>query len=203
MKAYAVKIDPKKPDAKIIARAAGIIKKGGLVVFPTETVYGIAANMLDEKAIAKLHSMKGERGAKPFTVHISDMKMIKEMGCDITPEALLLIKKYWPGPLTIILKSADGRKTGFRMPASKIALELIGACGVPVAAPSANVSGGRPPLSAGELATEFGDKADMILDGGRAEVGIESTVIDLTVRPAKILREGAITPEELKEALDG
>lgn len=200
---YAVKIDPENPDKEIISKAADVIKKGGLVVFPTETVYGIAANLFDEGAIAKLRRVKQRPEDKHFTVHISDIGMIEDMGCDITKEARSLMSKYWPGPLTIILRSRSGDKTGFRMPANKIALGLIRSSGVPVVAPSANISGDKAPVSAAEVSKDLSEKVDMILDGGRTEIGIESTVVDMTVKPAKVLREGAIKITELSKILNG
>ncbi len=203
MKASVIKIDPAKPDKKRIAAAAKIIRDGGLVIFPTETVYGIAANLLDEKALERLYRVKARPEGKPFTVHISDLKMIRDMGCEITGTAEKLIAKFWPGPLTIILKSRKGEKTGFRMPANKIALELIRASGVPVVAPSANLSGKPAPVTADEAMADLESKIDMVIDGGRTEVGIESTVLDLTMDPFKIIRAGAIKEEELSKAVNG
>lgn len=196
---YAVKINPQRPDKKIIARAAALIKKGGLVAFPTETVYGIAANFLDEAAVKRLYEIKGRPAGKPFTVHISDLKMIKAMGCEITARAKRLIDKFWPGPLTIILKCAGNGSMGFRMPSNAIALALIRSSNCPIAAPSANINGKIPPVSAEGIERILGEKLDMILDGGRTDVGIESTVLDLSAAHPKILREGAITAEKIKK----
>ena len=196
---YAVKIDPKKPAKKIIILAADTIRSGGLVVFPTETVYGIAANLLDDKAITKLYDVKQRPKNKPFTVHISDVRMIEKLGCKVTTSARALIKKFWPGPLTIILKSEDGKTIGFRMPANKIALSLIKHAGVPIVAPSANLSGERAPASVEEAMKGLDGKVDMVIDGGKTDIGLESTIIDMTVTPPKILREGAIKAEDLKK----
>ena len=196
-----IKVDPDKPDKDVIAYAAEIIKSGGIVAFPTETVYGLAANMLNKKAVEKLCSIKSRPRAKPFTVHIADTELIKKMGCRITGKAARLIKKFWPGPLTIILKSRDGRKVGFRMPANTAALQLISASGVPVIAPSANRSGKKPPTSAREALKDMDGKIDMVLDAGRAKVGVESTVIDITTSAPVILREGPISSESILKAL--
>ena len=190
-----------KPDEKAIAYCARIIRRGGLVAFPTETVYGIAANLLDRKAIDRLYKVKKRPRNKPFTIHIADEAGIKKMGCKLDKAQKALVDKFWPGPLTVILKSEDGRKLGFRMPANKVALELISKAGVPVAAPSANLSGKAAPVSAGEVLRELGGKVDAVLDGGRAGIGVESTVVDLTVSPPKILREGAIKREEIAKIL--
>lgn len=198
-KMYAVKIDPKRPDKKIIASAADIVKKGGLVVFPTETVYGIAANLLDDKAITKLYEVKNRPRSKPFTAHISGIKMIEKMSCKVTRGAKALIDRFWPGPLTIILKSENGKKIGFRMPANRIALEFIKAVGAPIAASSANLSGKAAPTSTEEILKDLEGKVDMVLDAGLTDIGLESTVIDLTAEPPKVLREGAIKAEDLKK----
>ena len=192
-----LKVDPKRPDGKTIARAAALLRKGYLVAFPTETVYGLGANLLDTQAMAALRGVKKRPGAKPFTVHIADKDVIKKMGCALTGPARLLTKRFWPGPLTIILRSKSGRKIGFRMPANPVALKLIKKSGVPVAAPSANVSGKKPPVSAEEVLKELSGKIDLVLDGGRTKIGIESTVVDLSVSPAKVLREGAINKEKI------
>ena len=203
MKASVIKIDPANPDKKSIADAAKIVREGGLVVFPTETVYGIAANLLDEKAVERLYRVKARPEGKPFTVHISDLKMIRDMRCAITGTAEKLIIEFWPGPLTIILKTEKGQKRGFRMPANKIALELIRASGVPVIAPSANLSGKSAPTTAEEAMVDLEEKVDMVIDGGRTKVGLESTVVDLTVEPFKVLRAGAIKEEELSKVANG
>jgi Sua5/YciO/YrdC/YwlC family protein len=197
-----IKIDPVNPDKKIIASAAKIIREGGLVIFPTETVYGIAANLLCDKAVARLYRVKARPEGKPFTVHISDLKMIRDMGCAITGPAEKLMAKFWPGPLTIILKSPGKEKIGFRMPANNVALELIRVSGVPVIAPSANLSGRSAPVTAEDAMADLKDKVDMVIDGGPTAVGLESTVVDLTTDPYKVLRAGAIKEEELSKALN-
>ncbi len=197
-----VKIDPKTPDRRMVAYAAKIVREGGLVAFPTETVYGIAANLLDRKAMARLRRVKKRPGGKPFTVHVSNAAMVEEMGCVVTEEARKLMARFWPGPLTMILESQAGGKTGFRMPANRVALDLIASADVPVVAPSANVSGLRAPVTAEEVLRELDGKIDLLLDAGPAEVGIESTVVDLTVNPPEILREGAIGTKEIFKTLN-
>jgi len=196
-----LKIDPKHPDKEILSHAAKVIRHGGLVVFPTETVYGIAANLLKDSAIDRLYRVKGRPRAKPFTVHIAGLAIIRKMGCKITKDARALIDKFWPGPLTIILSSKTGEKIGFRMPANRVALELIKMSQVPVAAPSANPSGSCPPTSAEEAVRSLDDKIDLVIDGGRTDVGIESTVIDMTTTPPKILRDGAIDKRKIVRVL--
>jgi len=201
-KTAVLKVDPRRPDAAAIACGARVIREGGLVGFPTETVYGLAAHRSDRKAIDRLYAVKKRSRGKPLTVHISDMTMIRSAGCRMTGSGKILAKNFWPGPLTILLKSAGGRKIGFRMPANTVALRLIAASKVPVVAPSANLSGKRPPTSAAAVLKGLGGKIDLVLDGGRTAVGIESTVIDVSVSPAVILREGAIKARVLAKFID-
>ena len=200
MKTYVIKIDPKKPDIDKIKSAAKAVREGKLAAFPTETVYGIAANFLDEKAIDNLYRIKGRPKGKPFTIHIADIGAIESLGCVMTKEALCLAGRFWPGPLTMILKAPEGKTLGFRIPANKIALELIRHAGVPIVAPSANLSGHKAPESAEEVLKELDGKLDIIIDGGHTCIGIESTVVDLTESPPRILREGAIKAEQISTA---
>jgi L-threonylcarbamoyladenylate synthase len=203
IKTTVFKVDPRRPDAAAIARAARAIKDGLLVAFPTETVYGLAANLLNRKALDRLYEVKKRFRGKPFTVHIADVKTIRDMGCAIPKKAKAAMDRFWPGPLTIILKSKDGRKIGFRMPANKVALDLIRASEVPVVAPSANVSGKTPPTNARSVLKDFDGTIDILIDSGPTEVGVESTVVDLTVTPPVILREGAIKRVALMRAFKG
>lgn len=196
-----LKIDPVKPDAGAMLFAARALREGALVAFPTETVYGLGANLLDKKAIANLYKVKKRPQGKPFTVHIASIKTIKEMKCGITKDARRLIKKFWPGPLTMVLMSESGKKIGFRMPDHKAALGLIKLSGVPVAAPSANLSGRPAPKSAGAVLKDLKGKVDILLDGGQTAVGVESTVVDLTRKPPAILREGAIKKKEIERVV--
>jgi L-threonylcarbamoyladenylate synthase len=196
-----VKIDPLRPDKGVIAAAAADIAKGRLVGFPTETVYGIAANFLDKEAVARLYEIKKRPKDKPFTVHIADIGMIESLGAALSKEALALAGKFWPGPLTMVLKTDSGGTLGFRIPANEVALGLLRKAGVPVVAPSANLSGGRSPVSAQEALKDLDGMIDTILDSGPTTVGVESTVVDMTVSPPKILREGAISAEEIFECL--
>ena len=200
LKTEVLKVNPARADKKSISRAARILRGGGLVAFPTETVYGLGANLLNKRAIDRLYRVKNRPKAKPFTVHISDLKMVERLGCHMSKKAEALVGRFWPGPLTIILKSKGGRKIGFRMPDNKVALELIKRSGCPVAAPSANLSGRKPPKSAEEVLRDLDGRIDLLLDAGRTRVGIESTVMDLTSRPPKVLREGAIKSRVLLEA---
>lgn len=201
VKTIVLKVDALSPDEKLISQAAQAIREGGLVAFPTETVYGIAANRLDEKAIESLRAVKNRPEDKPFTVHVSDLSMIEKLGCVVTKDAKVLIDKFWPGPLTIILRSDSGEKIGFRMPANKTALALIAEAKVPVVAPSANVSGNAAPSTAEEVLKDLDGKIDILLDAGSTEVGVESTVVDATATPPKILRKGAVAIAELEKIM--
>ena len=192
-----LKVSPVDPSHQAMRFAADMLRSGGLVVFPTETVYGIAANCLSAEALAKLYSIKKNRKGKPFTVHIADRRSIKAMKCNLTEEAKALINKFWPGPLTIVLKSQNGDTVGFRMPRNRIALELIRLSRVPVVAPSANLSDTKPPVSAGEALKNVGGRVDLILDGGCTELGTESTVVDMSTDKIRILRRGAISDEAI------
>jgi L-threonylcarbamoyladenylate synthase len=196
-----VKVDQKRPDKKVLALCGRIVKSGGLVAFPTETVYGLAANCRDASAMKALYRAKGRPKAKPSTVHIADIKAIRKMGCTVTKSARLLIDRFWPGPLTIILPSRSGKTVGFRMPANKAALELIRAAGVPIVAPSANISGKRPPRTAADVLKGLNGRIDAVIDGGSTKVGIESTVVDLSASTPKILREGAVKAKAIFKIL--
>jgi L-threonylcarbamoyladenylate synthase len=198
-----LKVDPVRPDEKEIALCADMLKRGGLVAFPTETVYGIAANLLDARAIDRLYKIKARPRGKPFTVHIADSTMLEEMGTSLTGAAKLLSDKFWPGPLTMIMKADTGDNIGFRMPRNNVAINLIRSSGVPVVAPSANISGRRPPRTPAEVLEQLDGKVDILLDAGPVDVGIESTVVDLTATPYRILREGAISKEEIESTVTG
>ena len=197
---------------KIYEQASDILKRGGLVAFPTETVYGLGADALDEEASAKIYAAKGRPSDNPLIVHIADTKALEELSCDVTAQAKLLAEKFWPGPLTFVLPRKDenpaldlvcaGLKTiTVRCPRHPAALELIRKSGVPIAAPSANRSQTISPTTAQAVYESLGDRVDMILDGGSCTVGVESTILDLTTRQAVLLRAGGITREELEEAL--
>ncbi|MFH1593466.1 MAG: L-threonylcarbamoyladenylate synthase [Candidatus Omnitrophota bacterium] len=193
-----LKIDPNAPDRETIEFASALLKKGGLVAFPTETVYGIGANFHNAKAIERLYKIKNRPLNKPFTIHISSTDTISEMGCRIGPFAEKLIEHFWPGPLTLILRSRDG-SYGFRMPKNAIAKTLISESKVPVVAPSANFSGDEPPVNADKVQKTIGKDLDLILDGGFTELGKESTIVDTTDVPYKILRRGAIGEAEIED----
>ena len=201
-----------KASSDNIIKGAEIIKNGGLVAFPTETVYGLGANIFNPKAVAGVFEAKGRPSFNPLISHVSSVEEIKEFVI-ADERALFLAQKFWPGPLTFVLPRIDenpsldlvcaGLKTmTVRCPNHKVALELIKTAGVPIAAPSANRSQTISPTTAEAVYESLGDRVDMILDGGQCEVGVESTILDLTTSKAVLLRAGGVTKEQLEEALN-
>jgi len=210
MKGKIIRVSPKKPEREFIERAAKIIKRGGLVAFPTETVYGLGANALNKKAVKKIFQVKKRPLDNPVIVHIAEIKDLFKLAKNIPKEAEILIKKFWPGPLTLVLfkkeivpneVTAGSNTLAIRMPKNKIALELIKTSGTPIAAPSANLAGRPSPIEARTVFEDLGQRVDLILDGGKTKIGLESTVIDLTTKPFQILRPGGISFEKLKKIL--
>ena len=197
MQTKIIKLNPNFPEEASIKEAAVMLQKGGLVVFPTETVYGIAANLLDKKAIDRLYRIKKRPRKKPFTIHIAKFEALKELNIDLPERVRSIIHKFWPGPLTIIAFSKEREKIGIRMPRNKIALALINQTAAPVVAPSANISGEKPPTSGEEVISEMKGFVDIILDSGTTEIGVESSVLDVTSDPFTVLREGAISGRDL------
>ena len=202
-------LDQAEADAAY-AEAAEVIRKGGLVAFPTETVYGLGANALDAEAAARIYAAKGRPSDNPLIAHISREEQLFELAEYVPESAKLLMKAYWPGPLTMIFKKKaivpDGTTGGLdtvavRMPDHPVARRLIEEASVPVAAPSANTSGRPSPTSAEHTAQDMDGKIDMILDGGSCRIGIESTILDMTEEIPVILRPGYITREMLAELL--
>lgn len=197
-------------DSHIINEAAGILKKGGLVAFPTETVYGLGADFLNEKAVKNIYAAKGRPSDNPLIVHIADKEAIYELASEVPDNARKLAEKFWPGPLTMIMRKSEivpGYITGglgtvaVRMPANTIALELIRRSGVYIAAPSANLSGKPSTTTAEHVINDLKGRIDMIIAAKEAQVGIESTIVDVSGEVPIILRPGAITREMLEEQL--
>lgn len=191
-------------------KAAAILKKGGIVGIPTETVYGLAANALDGAAVAKIFEAKGRPQDNPLIVHIAELSELDDLVAFVPPVVYDLADAFWPGPLTIILDKSplipDEVTTGLdtvaiRMPSHPVARQIIKAAGVPLAAPSANTSGKPSPTTARHVMDDMDGKIDAVVDGGACEVGVESTVITLATRKPKLLRPGRVTPDELEEVL--
>ncbi len=197
-----------------ITRAAEILRSGGIVAFPTETVYGLGANALDPTAVEKIFVAKQRPHWDPLIVHIANPRMLAQV-CDrnrnLSPTVAALMDRFWPGPLTLLLPRASGISdivtagrplVGVRMPALSVALELIRQAGVPIAAPSANTFGHTSPTTAAHVLADLGGRIDAILDGGPTSVGLESTVIEPTNRGVRIYRPGAIDAELLGSVVD-
>jgi len=186
------------------------LRRGGLVVMPTETVYGLAANAYDDDAVSNIFKVKGRPQDNPLIVHIADLDELERLCCDIPQSAYKLAKMYWPGPLTMVLKSKNilsksisaGLDTvAVRMPSNEVARAIIKASKVPIAAPSANISGRPSPTEVIHCINDLNEKVDYIVDGGRCNVGVESTVVDLSGATPCLLRPGGITYEQLTEVL--
>ena len=210
MRAEVVAMDAEHLNMEAIQKAGEILKKGGLVAFPTETVYGLGGNALDPKASMKIYAAKGRPSDNPLIVHIADIKDLARITTEIPEGARILAEKYWPGPLTMILPKADSvpkETTGgldsvaVRFPSDRIAQELIRAAGGFVAAPSASTSGRPSPTMAEHVEEDLGDAIEMIIDGGQVGIGLESTIVDFTEDVPVVLRPGYISLEMLKETL--
>ena len=204
------KIDRNNIDKKIIENAGKIIKEGSLVAFPTETVYGLGADGLNEEACKHIFEAKGRPNDNPLILHISNISMLYNLTDDINEESKKLMERCWPGPLTIIFKKSDkvpsavtaGLDTvAIRYPKDEIALALISAANTPIAAPSANLSGKPSPTRAIDVYQDLNGKIPLIIDGGSCDIGIESTVIDLSEQVPTILRPGFYTYEYIKDIL--
>lgn len=200
------KISPLTPDPEVIAAAGTILRNGGLVAFPTETVYGLGASAYQATALRKIYQAKGRPSDNPLILHIADFAMLSDLAATIPASAQQITAAFWPGPLTVIVprshKVLDEVTGGLdtvavRFPSSLIAQQLIRAAKVPIAAPSANRSGRPSPTSAAAVQEDLDGKIAMILDGGDCEIGVESTVVDCTVAVPTILRPGGITYEML------
>ncbi len=195
---------------KDLLEAADVIKAGGLVAFPTETVYGLGANALDATAADRIYAAKGRPSDNPLIVHISSMDELYPLVKEVPAAAEKLAEIYWPGPMTMVLEKDDkipDRTTGgldtvaVRMPSDPVARAFIKLSGVPIAAPSANISGRPSPTRAGHVKEDLDGRIDMIIDGGPVGIGVESTIIDLTGDTPTLLRPGAVTFEMLTDTL--
>lgn len=198
-----IKIDPADPQETLLRDAAEVLRSGGLVIVPTETVYGIAADIDNKEAVERLYEIKGRPRTKPFSVLIHSEEQMEELAGDIPVAAYKLIDKFWPGPLTLVLKSRSGGTVGLRMPDNKIALKLLEFSGVNAACPSANLSGKPAPENFQEAIRDLDGRVDLAIDAGEVRLKKESTVVDLTGEQARILREGALKAEEIEAVAAG
>ena len=203
---YVVTADPAAPHSPELARAAALLRDGGLVAFPTETVYGLGAHALDAEAVARVFHAKGRPADNPLIVHLADAAELGRVARHITPLAAELAARFWPGPLTLVLDAAPGvpelvtaglDTVAVRVPGHPVALALLEEAGVPVAAPSANRSGRPSPTTAQHVLDDLADLIDALVDGGPSELGVESTVVDARGDRPVVLREGAVSREEL------
>lgn len=200
----------KNPEYTKLKAPAQIIKAGGIVIFPTETVYGIGVNGLNETAIKKLYEVKKRPITKPISLLVNSIEMIEEVAKDITEIEYDLIKKFLPGPLTIVLKKKENvpnivtagfDTVGIRMPENEIALKLIEYAGVPIATPSANISGKPSGTNLKEIKKDFKDNVDYFIDGGESKIGVASTIVQIIDGNPHILRKGKISEEQIMEQI--
>lgn len=199
-------LDPKQIDPALADEAGAVLRRGGLVAFPTETVYGLGANALDERAVRSIFTAKGRPSDNPLIVHVAGINDVAPLVGEIPPRARAVMERFWPGPISIILKKSDkigdvvsaGLDTvAVRMPSHPVALAVIQAAGVPVAAPSANTSGKPSPTTARHVRDDMYGKIDMIIDGGRCGVGVEFDRTRPVGRYARYPRPGGITAQML------
>lgn len=206
-----VEIDPRAPDPAVLARAGAVIRRGGLVAFPTETVYGLGANALDDAAVARIYAAKGRDAADPLIVHLASANDLSRVARTPSATAAAIARRFWPGPLTLVLErdpavparvSAGRATVAVRVPDHAIARGLIEASGVPVAAPSANRFMRTSATTAAHVVADLGDAVDLILDGGPTAIGVESTVVAFDEDGApRVLRPGAVPVEAIAEAM--
>lgn len=203
-------IDIKVEYEKALSESAKLIKSGEVVGIPTETVYGLAANALDENAVKKIYIAKGRPSDNPLIVHISDLSELSALVAEIPEKVKIMAEKFWPGPLTMIMKKSDiipsttsgGLDTvAVRMPQSEYARAIIKACGVPLAAPSANLSGSPSPTNAKYVYDDMNGRIPLIIDGGKSKIGVESTVITFATDIPTLLRPGGVTVEEIRDTI--
>ena len=194
-----LKINPQHPEEDKIQIAAQALCNHGLVIIPTETVYGVAADMRSQEAVSRLYKIKQRPRDKPFSLLIDDKEKVEDFATDLNQLAFKLIDKFWPGPLTLIFQGKDNHTIGLRMPDNNIALNLIAAADTPLICPSANLSGKPAPTNLEQALKDLGDKVDMAIDGGRTRLSIESSVVDLTKKPYKIQRQGALGKGAIQE----
>jgi L-threonylcarbamoyladenylate synthase len=205
-----IRVSVDSPNPADLDRAAELLLAGRLVAFPTETVYGLGANALDPAAVQRIYDAKGRPPLNPLIVHVSSIAMARELAAEWPELAERLAQRFWPGPLTLVVKktaripdvvTAGGATVGLRIPSHAIALGIIERAGVPVAAPSANRSNQISPTTAAHVERSLGDRVDLIIDGGETTVGIESTVVDVTGDAPRVLRPGMISVDDIGHAV--
>ncbi len=195
-----ISINPARIDQLLIKKAADVVKKGGVVVFPTDTVYGLGCRADNLKSILGIYRLKKRDSRKPLPVLIAAQRQLLDLKVVITRETKKLIDKFWPGPLTLVLPADHGKTIGVRMPEHKVALALLKKTG-PMATTSVNISGQKSAKAVKNIPLSIIQAVDLILDSGKCPLSVESTVVDMTGRPVKILREGCISRQKIAKAV--
>jgi L-threonylcarbamoyladenylate synthase len=210
MQTEVLRVDPVRPEEAALRRAADVLRGGGLVAFPTETVYGLGANALDAAAVARIFAAKGRPPNNPLIVHVADAEAARPLAAAWTDIAARLAERFWPGPLTLVVPrsevvpdvvTAGGPTVALRVPAHGVAHALLQAANLPIAAPSANLSSNLSPTRAEHVLRDLDGRIDLVLDGGPTPGGLESTVLDVTALPPRLLRPGLVLPAELAEVI--
>jgi L-threonylcarbamoyladenylate synthase len=205
-----MQVDPRQVQPEVIRQACEVLRRGGLVAFPTDTLYALGANALEPKAIERVHTVKGRHHGKPLSVLIPSVEAGVELATDLPKAVRSLMQAFWPGALTLVVRASSkvpsalagtGGTIGLRMPAGSVAQALLAAFAGPIIGTSANKSGGADPADASSVQKAIGGQIDLVLDGGRVTLGAPSTVLDCTAEPARILREGAIPTSKLREKI--
>lgn len=210
MKTQTISVDPEHPEPDPIDKAAGVVLSGGIIAFPTDTTYGLGVNPFDDSAVSKVYKLKQRQPEKPLILLLSSPEQLENLTQELSEEAKKMMEHFWPGPLTLILTASEELrsfsigntgKIGVRIPDSLIAQKLIDACRIPLTATSANISGQPSARSAQDAIDYFGNKIDVVLDGGPSRKELESTVIDLTTPHVNLLREGQISRDRIETVI--
>ena len=210
MKTRVIQADPRNVQPEVMQQACEVLRRGGLVAFPTDTLYALGANALDPTAIERVHTVKGRHHGKPLSVLVPSVESATDLAVGLPEAVRSLMRAFWPGALTVVVKASPKipsilRGTtgtvGLRMPAGAVAQALLAAFAGPIIGTSANKSGGADPADAKTVQKAVGGQIDLILDGGRVALGVPSTVLDCTAEPVRLLREGAIAKSKLREKI--
>jgi L-threonylcarbamoyladenylate synthase len=210
LKTNTISVDPEHPEPDPIDKAAGVVLAGGIIAFPTDTTYGLGVNPFDDSAVSKVYRLKQRQQEKPLILLLSSQEQLENITQEVSEEAKKLMEHFWPGPLTLIFAASDELKSfsightgkiGIRIPDNPIARKLIDACRIPLTATSANISGQPSARSAQDAIDYFGNKIEMVLDGGPSRKEMESTVIDLTISPINLIREGQIGLDRIETVI--
>jgi L-threonylcarbamoyladenylate synthase len=205
-----LKINPNNPAIELLKRAAEVILKDGVIGYPTETVYGLGANALSDLAVGKIFELKHREKNKPILIIAAEIEQVKQLVAFFSDMAMSLANRYWPGPLTMVFEATPhlpkpllggGNQIGIRIPSNRICLELLKLCGVPITSTSANISGQKNPINTKEVIVNFGDKLDLIIDGGTSFSRIPSTVLKVDDNRVMLIRDGAISKITIEQEI--